>query len=379
MDTPQASPARAAADGLLRGEAVYIHAFDLAYDMRREPVPSLLGRPMEEYATGPVRRGPKNLLCYRPQTVHLPPERRETSRGPMEIRRSVKLFRVGALSIQVRLPFEVERLEDLVGYHHLDLGGGRVEQDARDLAERARRELAPYCVRPVETLGEGEAYTVFCLDALPAEAGGPPRQAEDWLLANRQRVAGLLAHEPDAQRLSVQATAGTTARYLSYYQNDLVVVDWDAALIAGERESLDDILHIMELANVQLVELAAYDRLLDAALEVSYRDVARRTIRAQRGVQRNLREIRVDLTRLSDELLNITKFFGDWHLAKIYGNLSSRFHLADWHRTVDEKLRTLADLYELLQHDRTNAWMVVLEATIVLLFIVDVVILLLGL
>ena len=44
------------------------------------------------------------------------------------------------------------------------------------------------------------------------------------------------------------------------------------------------------------------------------------------------------------ELLNITKFFGD--------------------------------LYQILQQDRVNLWMIILEVTIVLLFIIDVVILL---
>src|SRR5439155_979149 len=83
-----------------------------------------------------------------------------------------------------------------------------------------------------------------------------------------------------------------------------------------------------------------------------------------------LREIRVDLARLSDELSNITKFFGDWHLARIYENISARFHLGDWHRTIDEKLKTLANLYQLLQHDQTNRWMLMLEATIVLLFVI---------
>ena len=81
-----------------------------------------------------------------------------------------------------------------------------------------------------------------------------------------------------------------------------------------------------------------------------------------------LRELRIDLARFSDELSNITKFFGDWHLARIYEAISARFHLADWHKTIDGKLKTLDDLYQLLHHDRTNRWMLVLEATIVLLF-----------
>ena len=85
------------------------------------------------------------------------------------------------------------------------------------------------------------------------------------------------------------------------------------------------------------------------------------------------------MARLSDELQNITKFFGDWHLAKIYQQLSGRFHLSDWHGIINVKLRTLADLYQLLYQDRINSWMVVLEITIVLLFIIDVLLLLLGL
>jgi hypothetical protein len=85
------------------------------------------------------------------------------------------------------------------------------------------------------------------------------------------------------------------------------------------------------------------------------------------------------MARLSDELSNITKFFGDWHLARIYENISARFHLGDWHKTIDGKLKTLDDLYQLLHHDQSNRWMLILEVTIVLLFVIDLVILVLGL
>ena len=50
-------------------------------------------------------------------------------------------------------------------------------------------------------------------------------------------------------------------------------MDWDSALLVGQGESLDDILHAAELANVQLAELKAYDQVLDMALEQSYRDL----------------------------------------------------------------------------------------------------------
>ena len=125
--------------------------------------------------------------------------------------------------------------------------------------------------------------------------------------------------------------------------------------------------------------IEGYDHLLDDALERSYRDLGERPLRRRRDVLRELREIRIDMARFSDELSNITKFFGDWHLARIYEHISARFHLADWHRTIDEKLKTLDNLYQLLQHDQTNRWMLMLESTIVLLFIVDLVLLFIGL
>jgi len=100
---------------------------------------------------------------------------------------------------------------------------------------------------------------------------------------------------------------------------------------------------------------------------------SRRYWRLKTGpVQNELREIRIDLARLSDELSNITKFFGDWHLARIYQGLSQRLHLGDWHHTIDEKLKTLDNLYQLLRSDMINRWMLVLEMTIVLLFVLDI-------
>ena len=188
----------------------------------------------------------------------------------------------------------------------------------------------------------------------------------------------MLTQEPDVDHLSRQEADESTGRFLSYYEHDLVVVDWDAALIVDQPRNFDETLYVMELANLQLAELEAYDRLLDDALDRAYRDLNARPPRGRAGMLRELREIRIDLARFSDELSNITKFFGDWHLARIYESISARFHLADWHRTIDDKLQTLDDLYQLLNHDRTNRWMLLLEVTIVLLFMIDLVILLFG-
>ena len=364
---------------MYKGEVAYIYAFDIAYDMKRQPVVTLLGQSLQNYSIGPSKRSPKQLLFYQPQMAKLPQEQRNINDKVIQIQRGIKVFNVGAISILIRVPFQVEKIEDLVSYHELKFSQSSIEDEALELAEQAKQELEPYCLKPVSSLSQVENYTVFCLHDLPHIHDRSSDQAENWLKANRRDVAGLLTEEANTTYLSEQEALESTGQYLTYYSHDLVVVDWDAALVVGEKDSLDDVLHIMEVANVQLVELSAYDRLLDGSLDKAYRDLAKRRVRFQREIHRNLREIRVDLARFSDELSNITKFFGDWHLARIYTRLSNRFHLNDWYRVIREKLRTLGDLYQLLQQDWVNFWMVLLEATIVLLFILDVILLLVGL
>ena len=360
------------------GEVVYIYAFDVAYDMTRQPLRELLGQPVAQFVVDASKRSPRHLFFYRPHMVRMPLLERLGPHGPVRVECGIKLLPVGAMSITIRVPFTVDRLEDLVEYHDLQFSNGSLNQEVRQLAEEARRELAPHYVRPVPQLAEEEAYTVFCLYSPLLTNEGTPVGAEQWLRHNRRAVAALLTQEPELDHLSRQEAEESTDRFLSYYDRDLVVVDWDAALIADERQNFDETLYVLELANLQLAELEAYDRLLDDSLERAYRDLSTRRSRGRNSILRELREIRIDLARFSDELSNITKFFGDWHVARIYKTVSARFHLADWHRTIDDKLQTLDDLYQLLNHDQTNRWMLILEVTIVLLFVIDLVIIFFG-
>jgi len=383
MDDPKIlTPQRKAATPsvkLYSGEVVYIYAFDMAYEMTRQPVRELLGQPVAQFVVDASKRSPRHLFFYRPQMVRLPPLERIGPHGPIRVERVVKLLPVGAISITIRVPFEVQKVEDLVVYHDLQFSNGSLHDEVRRLAEEVRRELMAYFIRPVPHLAEEEAYTVFCVESPLTTDDGAPLSTQSWLKANRREVASLLTQETDSAHLSKQESDESTQRFLSYYEHDLVVVDWDAALLIDESRHFDETLYIMELANLQLAELEAYDRILDDSLERAYRDLSARPIRGRTTIMRELREIRIDLARFSDELSNITKFFGDWHLARIYENISARFHLADWHRTIDGKLKTLDDLYQLLNHDQTNRWMLILEVTIVLLFVIDLVLLVLGL
>jgi hypothetical protein len=360
----------------LTGKVIYMYAFDVAYELIRTPLRELLGQPVATFAVDTSKRAPRHLFFYRPQMIRLPPVEKIGPGGLVRIDRAVKLLPVGAISISVSVPFSVEKLEDLVAFHDPRFGEGRsLYVEVRSLAEQVRQELAPSLIRPHAALGDEEAYTAFCINGPLVGADARPLVAEDWMMANRRHIAAVLTEESDPNYLSDQEADESSARYFSYSTSDLVVIDWDAALVVDDPRHFDEVLYVMELANVQLAELEAYDRLLDDAVERSYRDMNLRGWRNWfRPIdQRELREIRMDLARLSDELQNISKFFGDWHLARVYQGIAARFHLADWHRSVDSKLKTLDDIYQILHNDRMTRWMVLLETMIVLLFLYEVI------
>src|SRR5436190_19378984 len=139
-----------------RGEVVYIYAFDVAYEMTRQPVRELLGQPVAQFVVDASKRSPRHLFFYRPQMVRLPPLERIGPLGPIRMDRVVKLLPVGAISITIRVPFEVKKIEDLVIYHDLQFSNGLLHQEVRYLAEEVRRELMAYFVRPVAHLAEEE-------------------------------------------------------------------------------------------------------------------------------------------------------------------------------------------------------------------------------
>src|ERR1041385_8175195 len=175
-----------------KGEVVYIYAFDVAYEMVRQPVRELLGQPVAQFVVDASKRSPRHLFFYRPQMVRLPALERIGPNGPVRVERVVKLLPVGAISITMRVPFEVERIEDLVGYHDLQFSNGSLHDEVRRLAEEVRRELAPYYVRPVPQLAEEEAYTVFCIESPLLTPDGSALSTETWLRAHRRAVASLL-------------------------------------------------------------------------------------------------------------------------------------------------------------------------------------------
>jgi hypothetical protein len=246
--------------------------------------------------------------------------------------------------------------------------GRPLDAFARELRDQACQVLGDALVRP-GPLGEPEAYTVFCLTDLGGE-----RDTARWLAARRRAVAGLLAATPP-ERLSDAQVDEVLRLQRSFETTDLVVFDWDAALVIDLDSPADDVLCVIELANLQLEEFRWIDATLDRYLERAYAELGRRRpiFGRESSTLRSLRRLRVDLMKLADEVTHAVKFVGDWHLARVHHLARERFHLDSWRASVADRLGHLDQLYTLDQAERYNRRMLVLEVLIVILFVLDLV------
>lgn len=352
-------------------EILHLYAWDVAYEIPLAEAARVLA-PAGEAAVRPEKAAPRDLPAERSICVSLP----EVRAGGLAIGVSANLFQFGVIALTLRYRAAGAKLLDFASHHDPKLEGGETlnsiaRRSLDGLMDRIRAGLK----RPRISPEQPEAFTVFRFT--PEEVGMADGAA--WLTQNGRDVAGLITGEADPGRLSAMEVEETLAERFSYYRDDLVVIDWDAALIVDPGPAAD-VVRVLELANLQLVEYRHYDQELDRVVTRAYDDLERLTGRRMFSFRagdllRELRELRVSVSEVADEVENATKYIGDWHLARQYMGCATRFHLPEWRRTVEDRLKTLDELYNLVAAESSNQKMLILETIIVLLFVVDLVVL----
>lgn len=353
----------------LRGEVVYLYAFDVANEIRLDRAAELL-RAQPAPRMRPARPAPRDIFTTQPLEVE--PAQPAPRLGGSPVRVLVRVYDVGVVTVALRVPVEEKSLAELHPFHTAKLDDGRpLDVLARDHYAEVRRALADALVRPGAE-AEPEAYTVFCLNQL-----GAATDANRWFSDHQRDLAGLLTETP-AERLSETQVAEIVRLRRSFENTDLVVIDWDAALVVALDGSAEDVLLVLELANLQLEEFRWMDRSLDGYLDQAYADLGQSrwwALGGAAGVLRSLRRLRIDLARLADEVTHITKFVGDWHLARVYMMARERFHLEQWRASIDQRLDELDRLYTTVRGDVYDRRMLWLEIIVVVFFAVDLIML----
>jgi hypothetical protein len=163
---------------------------------------------------------------------------------------------------------------------------------------------------------------------------------------------------------------------LSYYENDLVVVDWNAALLY-DRDYRDTV-NVLELLNVELLEARYIDAQLDRRIgdykgpSLKHRDwlVPLRT--PNRKAIQALAELRLESLLQAERVDNALKLIGDLYLARVHAAAAKRLYLQDWENAISRKLDIIANLYQLLTDRVRTAQSQTLELIIIALILAEI-------
>jgi hypothetical protein len=282
------------------------------------------------------------------------------------------IFDFGALSISYQ--WEIASAANLaladlpilsLRLHQQDL-----EIEARATVTRLLDTLAPAISRPgLDALVED--YYLFILEELESEPTG-----ETLLNLHRTTLAQTLRFE--VQPLSRMQQEEALSQRVSYYEHDLALIDWNAAIIYDR--DYEDSANVLEFLNVELLEARYVDAQLDRRL-LAYSPLpppSRFGLLPFRVPYRKqieeLAELKAEFLLLNERVDNSLKLIGDLYLALLHTAAARRFYLHEWNLIIARKLEIINDLYEMMTDRIQVSQSQILELIIIVLILVELVI-----
>jgi hypothetical protein len=214
-----------------------------------------------------------------------------------------------------------------------------------------------------------EDYVIFQVESFDG-----PLAIEDLTTRYAQNVAKILRAEK--RELSADEVLDALSHRISFGKDDVVIADWNAALVVDKEP--EDVLTVLEFANVELLEMRFLDQRLDDALGEAYNRLSRRSRRwfpfpSNPSDLRDVSQWQVDSAILFEGVNNSLKLLGDQYLARLYRVAAQRFHLSDWDASILRKLETLDNIYQKISDRVVSRRMEVLEWIIIILFLISII------
>jgi hypothetical protein len=314
------------------------------------------------------RRAP-GYLELRPPPLRITHESGPLDLGPFSTRSSMELllYDFGAVAVNYSIALQ-SSFDELLPLSSQLYDNARLLSDSRKRIDELLRTIGDAATQP-QVAPLVEDYVVFHIEEL-----SPPFEAGHLRNLYGRLVAQILRAEK--RLLSDQEVEDALSATLSYGTDDVVVIDWNAALIV-DREG-EDIREVLQFANVELLEMRHLDQRLSWALDRSYETLLKRPAGMRRKLGRYGTELRaigewqVDNATLFEGVNNALKLLGDQYLARVYRLVSRRFHLDGWDMGILRKLQTLESIYQTVSDQATTRRMEVLEWVIIILFVVSI-------
>jgi hypothetical protein len=280
---------------------------------------------------------------------------------------SLDLYDYGTIAVIAELPLSPgAELADARRLVRAVFDSDALTELARAEVERVRERLTRSARHPHDWRKAQSYAVLFLQDAAP-----------DAVLA-WDGLPALLAGDPYDGVPSADTRAALHATSDRHYADDLVSIGSRAAVIvepSGSRELLD----LIQFALSQLLQLRFYDEELDRELGSLRRDFERRgrglmaLFRSYGMVVRDISRRFVEITSFTERIDNSLKVLGDDYSARVYDKATARLGLLLLKDSVATKQRLVAEMVDVFTHEAESVRGLVLELTIVMLIVVEIV------
>lgn len=367
-DDPQTSADTLSNRNIRRGVCHVLLAYDVGLSIRLDEAERQIAA-VSQRATVRRKRKTPTYFEYRPAPLRYTISIDSIDLGPWRTEAAVDLvvYDFGAVSATYRLPLSGP-LDALLGLAEALYDNPVLLRDSRRRVDDLLSTIAPAVQRP-SVADFVEDYVVYHIEEIE------PRSAPPVVVAQTgPDLAQVLRAE--SERLSPEMIEDALSCRIAFGADDLTLIDWNATLLLGSE--MDDVLAVLEYANVELLEMRYLDEQLDNALAEAYEAFSRRARQRLRPLVsratdlRRVAELQLDSALLFEGVGNALKLLGDQYLAKVYQLAVRRLHIDDWDASILRKLSTLESIYQKISDQQSNRRMEVLEWIIIVLIAVSI-------
>ena len=317
---------------------------------------------------------PEYVQFARPPVIEIAPSISLGGAAPMCGR--VAYYEYGVVSLKLELPF-AGSWQDIIALSAKWMNSPDLEQEAEEELLRRLKKAAPALVNPYQ---ERLSEDYYIIHLHPGQDGGRivtgDRLIEECGNAIAQIVRGERAQFSKAELAEILQSR------MSYYETDLLVVGWTAALVYDTLEGAASTVQLLEYANTQLLDFRHYDAVLTGVLARVYRFLEKKggvfaRWRLARQAER-LNTIRLDVRELTERVDNSIKFLSDMFAARLYRMAAARIGVPDYRTLVEQKLQSAGELYAFMMDRFYQGRAFALELMVVVILVIELVFLFRG-
>ena len=353
----------------ISGEAYIMFAFDIGFEVDLDAAAPLVHEATRKRVVRGRRPAPV-WFDYSPAPLTLVLEGEPVALGDRATRPTIEMlvydFGAALLTYRLALPGTIQELARLGVelYDHAAL-----EADARARVQSVMSVIAPAIERP--RLSDAvEDYAVFAITSW--DQGASP---EDIVRAHAPDLARAI--EAESEPLSPEQTERALSGAMSYTPMDLAIVDWNGAILF-DREP-EDVIAVLQHANIELLELRYLDQELDAILDHADETLAALARSrlwpgfASGRMLTRFASVQTDAAVMFEGVNNAIKLLGNQYLARLYRLGAERLDLPSWQASVAHKLEATESLYAKMSDTTATRRLETLEWVIIILIAVSIV------